>query len=222
MLKVPGLHSVVYQKIQDQLYEVFGGNFKETGHRRRGPQPGDRGLLPPDRLHLTCGYGMTECGPLISYTVFDGTPARRQRGQGHPLPRVPHRTTPIPRPASARCRSAARTLCWATTRTRRPPPRPSTPTAGCTPATWAAWTTSGFLYLTGRSKNMILTASGQNVYPEEIESQLNNLPCVEESLVLENEGQAGGPGLPRPGIGGPGLPQGPAGRSPDGGEPPGT
>jgi len=36
---------------------------------------------------------------------------------------------------------------------------------------------------------MILTASGQNVYPEEIESQLNNLPCVEESLILENDGK---------------------------------
>ena len=48
---------------------------------------------------------------------------------------------------------------------------------------------AGHLYLTGRSKNMILTASGQNVYPEEIESHLNNLPCVEESLILENDGK---------------------------------
>jgi long-chain acyl-CoA synthetase len=47
----------------------------------------------------------------------------------------------------------------------------------------------GFLFLTGRSKNMILTSSGQNVYPEEIESQLNNLPCVEESLVIETNGK---------------------------------
>jgi long-chain acyl-CoA synthetase len=47
----------------------------------------------------------------------------------------------------------------------------------------------GFLYLTGRSKNMILTASGQNIYPEEIESRLNNMPCVEESLVIEREGR---------------------------------
>jgi len=36
---------------------------------------------------------------------------------------------------------------------------------------------------------MILTATGQNVYPEEIESQLNNMPCVEESLIVENEGK---------------------------------
>lgn len=43
--------------------------------------------------------------------------------------------------------------------------------------------------LPGRSKNMILTASGQNIHPEEIESQLNNMPCVAESLVLEAEGR---------------------------------
>jgi long-chain acyl-CoA synthetase len=43
--------------------------------------------------------------------------------------------------------------------------------------------------LTGRSKNMILSAAGQNIYPEEIESQLNNLPCVEESLIIDHEGK---------------------------------
>ena len=48
---------------------------------------------------------------------------------------------------------------------------------------------NGYLFLTGRSKNMILTSSGQNVYPEEIESQLNNMPCVEESLVMDNDGK---------------------------------
>jgi len=44
---------------------------------------------------------------------------------------------------------------------------------------------NGFLFLTGRSKNMILSASGQNVYPEEIEAKLNNLPYVNESLVMD-------------------------------------
>ena len=47
----------------------------------------------------------------------------------------------------------------------------------------------GFLFLKGRSKNMILGPSGQNIYPEEIEDQLNNMPFVSESIVIEQEGK---------------------------------
>ena len=47
----------------------------------------------------------------------------------------------------------------------------------------------GNIFIHGRSKNMILGASGQNIYPEEIEDKLNNLPCVVESIVLEREGK---------------------------------
>ena len=48
--------------------------------------------------------------------------------------------------------------------------------------------TEGYVTVRGRSKNMLLTASGQNIYPEEIESKLNNMPYVSESLiVLQND-----------------------------------
>jgi long-chain acyl-CoA synthetase len=47
----------------------------------------------------------------------------------------------------------------------------------------------GLIYIRGRSKSMILGANGQNIYPEEIEAKLNNLPFVMESLVIENEGK---------------------------------
>ena len=47
----------------------------------------------------------------------------------------------------------------------------------------------GTLYIRGRCKTMILTGSGQNIYPEEIEDKLNNMPLILESLVLENDGK---------------------------------
>jgi long-chain acyl-CoA synthetase len=47
----------------------------------------------------------------------------------------------------------------------------------------------GNIFIHGRSKNMILGPSGQNIYPEEIEDKLNNMPCVVESIVLEREGK---------------------------------
>ena len=48
---------------------------------------------------------------------------------------------------------------------------------------------AGNIYIHGRSKNMILGPSGQNIYPEEIEDKLNSMPCVIESIVLEREGK---------------------------------
>ncbi len=56
---------------------------------------------------------------------------------------------------------------------------------------------AGNIFIRGRAKTMILGANGQNIYPEEIESRLNNMPYVMESLVLEKPGQAGGVGLSR-------------------------
>ena len=47
----------------------------------------------------------------------------------------------------------------------------------------------GFIYIRGRNKNMILGPSGQNIYPEEIEQRLNNLPYVSESIVVEKSGK---------------------------------
>ncbi len=47
----------------------------------------------------------------------------------------------------------------------------------------------GYIFIKGRCKNMLLTASGQNIYPEEIESKLNNLPYVSESLIILNQGK---------------------------------
>ena len=47
----------------------------------------------------------------------------------------------------------------------------------------------GFMYIKGRNKNLILGSGGQNIYPEEIEEKLNNLPCVQESLAIEEDGK---------------------------------
>ena len=47
----------------------------------------------------------------------------------------------------------------------------------------------GFIYIKGRNKNLILGSGGQNIYPEEIEEKLNNLPCVQEALAIEEDGK---------------------------------
>jgi long-chain acyl-CoA synthetase len=188
LLKVPGLNKMVYKKIHDQVYEVFGGRFKELVIGGAAINRDIEEFFRKIGLRMTCGYGMTECGPLISYTVFDGNPPVGSVGKVIPFLECrihePHPETGI---GEVQVRGENLMLGYyndeeATAETINSEGWLMTGDLG-------RLDENGFLYLTGRSKNMILTASGQNVYPEEIESQLNNLPCVEESLVLENEGK---------------------------------
>jgi len=188
MLKMPGLNKVVYKKIHQQIYDVFGGQFKEMVIGGAAINRDIEDFFRKIGLRMTCGYGMTECGPLMSYTVFDDAPPVGSVGKIIPyLEGRIHNADPDSGIGEVQVRGENLMLGYyndeeATAETINPEGWLMTGDLG-------RLDEEGFLYLTGRSKNMILTASGQNVYPEEIESQLNNLPCVEESLVLENDGK---------------------------------
>lgn len=188
MLKVPGLRTLVYRRIRDQVYEVFGGNYKELVIGGAALNREIEAFFRRIGVNLTCGYGMTECGPLISYSVFKHRPPVGSVGRIIPYLecRIDH-PDPQTGVGEVLVRGENRMLGYY---------KDEAATGETIDA--AGWLhtgdlghldDSGFLFLTGRSKNMILTASGQNVYPEEIESQLNNLPCVEESLILEHDGK---------------------------------
>ncbi|MCK9996811.1 MAG: AMP-binding protein [Candidatus Krumholzibacteria bacterium] len=188
MLKVPGINKLVYKKIHDQIYEVFGGRFKEMVIGGAAINKDIEDFFRKIGLRMTCGYGMTECGPLMSYTVYDELPPVGSVGKIIPyLEGRIHKPDPNTGIGEVQVRGENLMLGYyndeeATAETINPEGWLMTGDLG-------RLDEEGHLYLTGRSKNMILTTSGQNVYPEEIESQLNNLPCVEESLILENDGK---------------------------------
>jgi long-chain acyl-CoA synthetase len=188
MLKVPGLRNLVYKKIRDQIYQVFGGRYKEMVVGGAALNKDVEQFFRTIGLNITCGYGMTECGPLISYTVWAENPPVGCVGKV--VPYLECRIAgadPVTGIGEVQVRGENRMLGYyldeeATAATIDPDGWLLTGDLG-------RLDDQGFLYLTGRSKNMILTASGQNVYPEEIESQLNNMPCVEESLIIDHEGK---------------------------------
>lgn len=188
MLKVPGLNKLVYKKIHDQIYDFFGGQFKEMVIGGAAINKDIEDFFRKIGLRMTSGYGMTECGPLISYTVFDEQPPTGSVGRIIPYMECriadANAETGI---GEVQVRGENRMLGYyndeeATNEAIDADGWLHTGDLGHIDD-------EGFLFLTGRSKNMILTASGQNVYPEEIESQLNNMPCVEESLILEKDGK---------------------------------
>jgi len=188
MLKVPGLNKLIHGKIRDQIYNVFGGRYKEMVIGGAALNKDIEAFFREIGVNITCGYGMTEFGPLMSYTVSAENPPVGSVGKVIPylecLISDPDPETGI---GEVLMRGENRMLGYyedeeATAETIDADGWLHTGDLG-------RLDDEGYLYLTGRSKNMILSASGQNIYPEEIESQLNNMPCVEESLVLDDSGR---------------------------------
>ncbi len=188
MLKVPGLKKVVHKKIREKIYQVFGGNYKQMVIGGAALNKDIEDFFRTIGLSLTCGYGMTECGPLISYSKFEDNPPVGSVGKiiDYLECRIadPDAETGI---GEVQVRGENLMLGYYLDEEST---KQTIDAAGwLLTGDLGKLDREGYLYLTGRSKNMILTATGQNVYPEEIESQLNNLPCVEESLIIENEGK---------------------------------
>ena len=187
-LNIPLINDQIYAKIRKQLVEAFGGEFEEV-IVGGAPLNGEvEAFLKKIKFPFTVGYGMTECAPLISYT--------------------PHR--------EFQAGSSGRTLFgYVETKIEKNDPNSEVGEI-CVrgehvmqgyykneEATNAVLDKDGWLhtgdlgtigpdgtiYIKGRCKTMLLGANGQNIYPEEIEAKLNNMPYVMESLVVERDGR---------------------------------
>lgn len=186
-LAIPLLDNIVYAKIRNKLIEAFGGEFEQVivGGAPLNHEVED--FLHKIKFPFTVGYGMTECGPLISYTPWrEFIPG----SSGRTLPTMESMILSddpenIPGEVCVRGVNVMRGYYK----------NPEATEAVLTDKGWlktgdmGTRSSDGTLFLKGRSKTMILSASGQNIYPEEIEAKLNNMPFVAESLVLEKDGK---------------------------------
>lgn len=186
-LAVPFLDSFIYTKIRKKLIDAFGGEFEEVIVGGAPLNHEVEEFLHKIRFPFTVGYGMTECGPLISYTPWRefkvGSSGRTLPGmESVVLSEDPQR---IPGEICVRGTNVMKGYYK----------NPEATAAVLDADGWlhtgdmGTRTPDGTLYLRGRSKTMILTASGQNIYPEEIEAKLNNMPFVSESLIVERDGR---------------------------------
>ncbi len=182
-LAVPLLDSAIYAKIRNSLIEAFGGCFEEV-IIGGAPLNGEvEAFLKKIKFPFTVGYGMTECAPLISYIPwreFEATSCGRvlPNMEAKILSDDPKR---VPGEICVRGQDVMAGYF-------------KNPDATKAVMTEDGWLRTGdmgtlsennALSIRGRSKTMILSASGQNIYPEEIEAKLNNMPYVNECLVVE-------------------------------------
>ena len=185
LLAIPGLNSVIYGKVRKTLVATFGGNIEKGGIILGGAALNKEveKVMKKVKLPYTVGYGMTECGPLLSYKRWQDFVMRSCGAVAHPGVEIRiDSSNPGKIPGEIQAKGASVMDGYYKN----------------TEATNATFTSDGWLktgdmglmdkneniFIKGRCKNMILTANGQNVYPEEIEDLVNQLPMVAESLIV--------------------------------------
>jgi len=184
LINIPVLKQKIYQKINKKLSDAFGGNFLEIviGGAPLNAEVED--FLRKIRFPFAVGYGMTECGPLVSYIGWEYSKAG---SCGILLPTLEMMIdSPDPENIAGEIFLRGDNLMDGYYKNQEV--TKSTIVDG-----WlhtgdlGTIDNDGYIFIKGRSKSMILGPSGQNIYPEEIEARLNNLPFITESLVIENE-----------------------------------
>lgn len=188
VLSVPMLDKAIYSRIRAKLVDAFGGSFEEVIVGGAPLNPEVEEFLTRIHFPFTVGYGMTECAPLISYSPWRrfarGSAGRTLRGLMEA--KILH----------AEGENMGEILVRGTNVMKGYYKNPDATEAVLEADGWLHTGDMGTLgspddrtvYIRGRYKTMILTATGQNIYPEEIEAKLNNMPYVAESLVIERGG----------------------------------
>jgi len=182
---VPALRRRIDALLRKKLLDAFGGRVIEVVVGGAALNPAVEAFFLRIGFPVTVGYGMTECGPLLTYA---GWREHRPQGVGRVvdgMELVVDSPDPARVPGEVRVRGPHVMAGYY-----------KSPEATAEVLDEAGWLRTGdlglldargFLTLRGRSKSMFLGATGQNVYPEEIEARLNALPLVAESLVVERE-----------------------------------
>ncbi len=185
LLKIPGINNIIHNKIRNSLIESFGGRLNELILGGAPLNAEAEEFFRKIKFPITIGYGMTECGPLISYDSWKTT---RPNCAGKLLDAMEMKIEskdPYSIPGEICVRGEHVMDGYykneeATNEVLDAEGWLHTGDMGITDA-------DKYIYIRGRSKNMLLGPSGQNIYPEEIEAVLNNLPYVAESLVLQDK-----------------------------------
>ena len=185
LLQMPVVSKKVKAKICEQVYAAFGGKAYEIIVGGAALSREVEQFLVSIGFPITVGYGATECAPLISYSDYkDFVPASCGAAVDHMEVRIDSRD-----PQNVPGEILARGTNVMTGYYKNPEATEQALDSEGWYHTGDLGTMSadGHIFILGRIKNMLLGPSGQNIYPEEIEDQLNSMPMVGESLIVQRD-----------------------------------
>ena len=177
LLKVPIVNDKIKSLARQAAMEIFGGNFDEIIIGGAPFNAEVEAFLKKIGFPYTIAYGMTECGPIICSSRWE---TLKLASCGKATTRMEVRIdSPDPKT------HAGEIVCRGTNMMLGYYKNPEATSQIIDANGWLhTGDDEGYVTVRGRSKNLLLTSSGQNIYPEEIESKLNNMPYVAESLIV--------------------------------------
>ena len=182
LLKVPIINDKIKATVREQMIQAFGGNFAEVIVGGAAFNQEVEQFLKMIDFPYTVGYGMTECGPIICSSRWE---TLKLASCGKATTRMEVKIdSPDPQNVAGEIICKGANLMLGYYKNAEATSQIIDVNGWLHTGDLATMDTEGYVTVRGRSKNMLLTASGQNIYPEEIESKLNNMPYVSESLIV--------------------------------------
>ena len=185
LLATPVLSKIILKKIRAKLVETFGGRFFEIVIGGAPLSADVEKFFKRINFPFTIGYGMTECGPLISYSAWNKT---IPSSAGSLVDRMEVRIdSEDPFHAVGEIQVKGENVMLGYYKNEKATQEAFTEDGWLKTGDLGIIDKNNFIFIKGRSKNMILGPSGQNIYPEEIEAKLSNMPYIAECVVTERK-----------------------------------
>jgi len=185
LLKIPVISGIILKKIRATMVETFGGRFFEIVIGGAPLSADVEKFFKRINFPFTIGYGMTECGPLISYDAWDKT---MPSSAGRLVDRMEVRIdSEDPFNVVGEIQVKGENIMLGYYKNEDETKAAFTDDGWLKTGDLGVIDANNFIYIRGRSKNMLLGPSGQNIYPEEIEAKLCNQPYIAECVVVDRD-----------------------------------
>ena len=183
LLHMPVISKKVKEKICDQVSNAFGGNFYEVIIGGAAFNQEVESFLHSVGFRYTVGYGATECAPIICYEDYKHfVPGSCGKAALHMMVRI---DSPDPENVPGEILAKGSNVMLGYYKNEEATKQTIDENGWYHTGDLGTMDGDGNVFIKGRSKNMLLGASGQNIYPEEIEDKLNSLALVAESVVVQ-------------------------------------
>lgn len=187
LIKMPLINIFIRRKIRKQLIDFFGGELREITIGGAALNREVEKFLRFIQFPYTVGYGMTECSPLIGYA---SSKEFKEQSCGKVVDRMEVKIdSDNPETEAGEIIVRGMKVMLGYYKNEEATKEVMLPDGWMKTGDLGIKDKDGFMYIKGRNKNLIIGASGQNIYPEEIEEKLNNSPYIEEALAIEEDGK---------------------------------
>ncbi|MBR1871671.1 MAG: AMP-binding protein [Bacteroidales bacterium] len=186
-LKVPGLSNIIYKKVKDGLVEAFGGNVEEFIMGGAPLNPEVEKIFKKINFPYLVGYGMTEACPLLAYEHWTKyVPGSCGKAVDCAEVRI---DSEDPQHIVGEIQAKGDNITIGYYKNEEASANAFTEDGFLRTGDLGIMDADGNIFIRGRSKNMILSANGQNIYPEEVEAIVANQPYVLENVVVDRGGK---------------------------------